>query len=110
MFVITQIDPGPKNYQIKPFKKVYLCYPTTEAEYLELLLVYNGNNIQGNLDLSFSNISELPDNLIVHEELNISFSTIAYIPNNVVVNGDFMAYGIECLKEYNFKIFGEIFN
>ena len=43
--VYTKIDPRPKKYRIDDFSSFYpffICYPKTEVQYLELLLVYDG--------------------------------------------------------------------
>ena len=76
MLVITEIHPGDKKYKIEKIGGVYFCHPETEAEYLELLLVYNGNNIQGDLSLSFTKIKVLPDNLTVNGYLDLVNSKI----------------------------------
>ena len=86
MLVICETNPN-KEYQIEKIRDVYFCYPKTEAEYLELLLVYNGNNIQGNLDLLYTEANELPDNLTVKGWMDISYSKIKNLPNNLTIGG-----------------------
>lgn len=45
------------------------------------------------LDLSFSEILSLPDNLTVHGDLDLSFSDIVSLPNNLSVNGSLILSG-----------------
>ena len=78
MLVICETDPGNKPYKIEKIRDVYFCYPQIEAEYLELLFCYNGNNIQGNLDLVNTKIKELPVNFIVNGDLNLYNTNIPY--------------------------------
>ena len=87
MLVICETNPN-KEYQIEKIRDVYFCYPKTEAEYLELLLVYNGNNIQGDLYLVNTKIKELPANLTVSGVLYLFRSKIKKLPANLTVNGN----------------------
>ena len=84
MLVICETNPN-KEYQIEKIGKVYFCYPQTEAEYLELLLCYNGNNIQRYLNLGNTNITELPNNLNVNGYLNLGGIKITELPDNLTV-------------------------
>ena len=86
MLVICETNPN-KEYQIEKIGNVYFCYPQTEAEYLELLFCYNGNNIQSDLNLYNTYITELPDNLTVEGYLDLGNTNITELPNNLTVNG-----------------------
>jgi hypothetical protein len=44
--------------------------------------------IDGDLDLSSTNIKSLPDNLIVHGDLVLGYTDIESLPNNLQVVGD----------------------
>ena len=99
--VITEIKPkrSSKRYPIIGVREVFLCFPPTKEEELELMLCYNGNNIQGNLWLSkcrilndplllkpgCSNILPLPDNLTVNGWLNLWGTPIKTLPKNLKV-------------------------
>ena len=84
MLVICETNPN-KEYQIEKISNVYFCYPQTEAEYLELLLCYNGNNIQSYLYLGGTKIKELPDNLTVNGNLYLWNTNIKELPDNLTV-------------------------
>ena len=89
MLVITDTDPGNKPYKIKPNLDLYcddfwLCYPETEADYLELLLVHNGNNLTG--DFYFCE-DELPNNLTIKGHLTIPTNAKIKIPLGLKITG-----------------------
>lgn len=64
--------------------KVPLRYKLIEG----LPLTEDDLNVEGDLDISETNITSLPDNLTVGEDLNASFSKMKKIPNNLTVGGD----------------------
>ena len=107
MLVICKNHPGEKSYKIEKIRNVYFCYPKTEAEYLELLWIHNGNNIQGNLDLKYTNKTELPDNLTVEGNFNLFGSKIKELPTNLTVGGylDINYTKIKVLPD-NFRVEG----
>ena len=70
--IITKIRPPNKDYPIKQYRDTYFCYPKTKEDELELLLVYNGNNIDGDLKIPFNFIDEIPHNLVVNGHIRVS--------------------------------------
>lgn len=92
--VITQVDPGEKNYHVRTseYGDYWFCFPSTEEEKIELLLVYGGNVIHGDLRIyQADEICELPTGLEVHGTLHLDYVNIKYLPPDLVVHKDLYA-------------------
>ena len=48
--------------------------------------------INGDLDIRHTNISQLPNNLIICDTLNISYTNISVLPDDIIIYGDLWCY------------------
>jgi hypothetical protein len=85
-----------------PFKIKLLLNPDDITE--------NDLTVNGDLDLSNTNITKLPDNLTVQGTLNLAWSKITELPDNLAVEGNLYLYGTNIVKLPNtLTVKGEIY-
>ena len=62
---------------------------------------YIKNGSKGNLDLSYTPITSLPDNLTVKGGLNLSYTPITSLPNNLTVGKSLFLHNTPLSKKYS---------
>ena len=97
--VITVDKPhhNTKRYTVKRLNNVWLCFPPTEEERMELLWMFSGNNLTGDIKLDHCMV-DLPETLNVNGNLSIRSEHIQKVSENLTVSGSLdIGYGIKTL-------------
>lgn len=107
--IITESRPIGRDYRIEETAdELFICYPNTSEEELELLICYDGNVINRSLILREYELRELPDNLIVFGRF-LEIDYLKKIPKNLTVHGDFII-GLGLFKKFprDIKVYGNV--